>query len=199
MENKLRELTEKIYSEGIEKAKSDAVTILQEAQLNAEEIIKNARLEAADILRKANDQAAESRRNADSEIRMASRQALSKLKQEIVDLLNARVVDVPVKEAMNDKGFVGSLILKVAALFNNNVELALPEADKNEIEAYFTGRLYAELSKGADIKFDSNIKSGFRISPKGDNYTISFTDEDFAAYFRGFMRPRTVKLLFGEE
>jgi hypothetical protein len=31
------------------------------------------------------------------------------------------------------------------------------------------------------------------------NYVISFTDDDFAKYFKSFMRPKTVGLLFGEE
>lgn len=199
MENKLQELTQKIYSEGIEKAKADALKILQEAQLKSEEIINKAQLEAAEILKKANEASSETKRNAESELRMASKQAISKLKQQIVDLISARAIEIPVKDIMKDKAFVGSLIEKVASCFNNNVELVLPQSDKDQINSYFTGRLQGELGKGIEVNFDGNMKSGFRISPKGDNYTISFTDEDFIAYFKGFMRPRTIQLLFGEE
>ncbi|HLO91628.1 MAG: V-type ATP synthase subunit E [Chloroflexota bacterium] len=199
MENKLQELTQKIYSEGIEKAKLDATVIVQEARMSADEIIKKARIEAAEILKKANENSAEVRRNAESEIKMASKQAVSKLKQQIIDLISARAVETPIKDVMKDKAFVGSLIEKVASCFNNNVELVLPQADKDLISSYFNDRVKNELFKSVDVRFDNEIKSGFKISPKNDNYIISFTDEDFAAYFKGFMRPKTIQLLFGEE
>lgn len=199
MESKLQELTQKIYSEGIEKAKADAVSIIQEAQKNADEIINKAQQEASEIIKKAGNNAVELKRNAESEIRMASRQAISKLKQQIVDLIAARVIDVPVKDALKDKEFVGSLILKVASGFNNNVELSLPQTDKDQLAKYFNDRTLEELNKTAYISFDGNMKAGFKVTPKGDNYTISFTDEDFAGYFKGFMRPRTIQLVFGEE
>ncbi|MGE5384008.1 MAG: V-type ATP synthase subunit E [Omnitrophica WOR_2 bacterium] len=199
MENKLQELTQKIYSEGIEKAKSDAVVIIQQANKNADDIIKSARQEASDIIKKANENAKEIKRNADSEIKMASRQAISQLKQQIVNIITAKAIERPVKDAIKDKQFVGTLILQVASGFNNNVEIALPETDKNKLSEYFNERTEAELLKGTEIRFDSNMKTGFKISPKDGNYSISFTDEDFANYFKGFMRPRTVKLLFGEE
>lgn len=199
MENKLQELTQKIYSEGIEKAKVDATLIVQEARKNAEEIIKKAQSEATEILKKANENSVELKRNAESEIRMASRQALSKLKQQIIDLISAQAIDTPVKDVMKDKAFVGSLIEKVATCFNNNVELILPQADMDQMAQYFNDRVKSELMKTVELKFDSNMKSGFRISPKNDNFIISFTDEDFAAYFKGFMRPKTIQLLFGEE
>lgn len=199
MESKLQELTQKIYSEGIEKAKVDADFIIQEAQKNAEIIIKKAQQEASDILLKANNNAAELKRNAESEIRMASRQAISKLKQQIMDIIAAKVVETPVREAIKDKEFVGSVILKVTSAFNNNVELVLPQADKDQLSKYFNDRTLSELNRSVDISFDGNIKSGFKISPKGGNYTVSFTDEDFAGFFKGFMRPRTIQLVFGEE
>ncbi len=199
MENKLRELTEKIYNEGIEKAKADAVTIIEDAQNQAEIILKNAQTEASEIISKAQANSKEIKRNAESEIKLASKQSISKLKQQITDLLMANTVGQPVKDTLKDKEFIGSLISKIAESFNNNIELSLPETDKDKIGDYFINRTKAELMKGVDINFDGNIKSGFRISPKGENYTISFTDEDFANYFKGFMRLRTIKLLFGEE
>ncbi|HLN54038.1 MAG TPA: hypothetical protein VK212_10050 [Lentimicrobium sp.] len=198
MENKLRELTEKIYSEGIEKAKSDAVVIINDAQKEADIIINKARQEAAEILSKAQDNAKEIKRNTEAEIKMASKQSLSKLKQQISELVATRVIDNPVKETLKDKEFIGTLIMKIAGGFNNNLELFLPEVEKNNLEKYFNHRTREELMKGIDIRFDPNIKSGFRISPKDDAFVISFTEEDFANYFKAFMRPKTIQLLFGE-
>ncbi len=199
MENKLRDLTEKIYSEGIEKAKTDAIVIIENAQKEADAVLKNAQNEAADIIAKAQANAKEIKRNAESEIKLASKQSISKLRQQIADIVIDKAIEQPVKETLKDKDFVGSLISKIAENFNNNIELSLPEADKESIANYFSNRTRTELMKGIDINFDGNIKSGFRISPKNENYIISFTDADFANYFKGFMRPKTIQLLFGEE
>lgn len=198
MENKLQELTQKIYSEGIEKAKSDAVSIVQDAQKTAEEIIKKAQQDAADLVKKAHDNANEVKRNAESEIRMASKQAANKLRQQIVEMITLKAIDAPVKDTLKDKKFVGTLIQKVIDNLGTSGTLVLPKADEDTIADYFNDQTVAELKKSLQIDYDRNMKAGFKISPKDGNYTISFTDEDFANYFKGFMRPRTIQLLFGE-
>lgn len=198
MESKLQELTQKIYSEGIEKAKSDAVSIVQDAQKTAEEIIKKAQQDAADLVKKAHDNATEVKRNAESEIRMASKQAANKLRQQIVEMVTLKAIDAPVKDTLKDKKFVGTLIQKVIDNLGTSGTLVLPKADEDTIADYFNDQTVAELKKSLQIDYDRNMKAGFKISPKDGNYTISFTDEDFANYFKGFMRPRTIQLLFGE-
>lgn len=199
MENKLQELTQKIYSEGIEKAKIDAEQIVEKAQKQADEITRNANKEALDIIEKARASANEIKRNGESEIRIASKQAISKLKQQIIEIVSAKAIEQPVKETFKDKQFVGSLIQNVAACFNNNAEIILPESDKDLLYTYFKDNVQAELWKGIEVKFDENMSGGFRISPRDGNYIISFTDDDFTKYFKGFMRPKTIELLFGEE
>ncbi len=198
MENKLQELTQKIYSEGIEKAKTDAVSIIEEAQKTADDIIRKAQQDAADLVKKAHDNATEVKRNAESEIRMASKQAANKLRQQIVEMITLKAIDAPVKDTLKDKKFVGTLIQKVIDNLGTSGTLVLPKADEDTIADYFNDQTVAELKKSLQIDYDRNMKAGFKISPKDGNYTISFTDEDFANYFKGFMRPRTIQLLFGE-
>lgn len=199
METKLQELTQKIYSEGIEKAKSDAAVMIQEAQQTADEIIRKANMEAATIMANAKEQANELKRNSESEIKLASRQAISKLKQQIVDMILVKAVENPVKDALKDKEFIGSLIQKIATNFNNDINLILPESEKQNIADFFNDKTISVLLKGVEISFDPNMKAGFKISPRNDNYIISFTDDDFSSFFKSFMRSRTIQLLYGEE
>ncbi len=199
MDNKLQELTQKVYSEGIEKAKADAVAIIQDANRKAEDIIKEAHRQSSEIQRKAMATANDLSRNAESELRMAARQAMANLKQQIVDMIIAKAIETPVRDVLKDKKFVGELIEKVATCYNDNVTLILPQSEKTEITAYFSDRLNAELAKGFTVKFEGTMKAGFQIIPANENYTVSFTDEDFANYFKSFMRPRTIELLFSEE
>jgi V/A-type H+-transporting ATPase subunit E len=199
MENKLQELTRKIYDEGIEKARQEAALILGDAGKQADEVMLKARKEADEILKQARNSADELQRNAQSEIRMSSKQAVSAIRQQIATLITAKVTDAPVKDALADKAFIGDLIRKALENFNSNAALMLPAADEKALEKYFGSRLDQVINAGVEITFDDKIKGGFKIGPKDNSYFISFTDEDFQAFFRSFMRPRTINLLFGGE
>lgn len=199
MENKLQELTQKIYNEGVEKAGQEAAVIIENARKQAEELTSKARKESDDILKQAGLEAEEIKRNALSEARMSSKQAVSAIRQQIASLVTAKVVDAPVKAAISDKAFIGDLIIKAIENYNNNAALALPAADEKALEQYFGKRLEEVIKSGVDITFDDKINGGFRIGPKDNSFVISFTDEDFITFFRSFMRPRTINLLFGGE
>lgn len=199
MENKLQELTRKIYSEGVEKANQEGSVIVENARKKAEELTLNAKKEAAEILKKAQLDAEELQRKAESEIRMTAKQAISAIRQQIAGLVTAKVADAPVKETLSDKAFIGGLIVKALENFNNNAALVLPAADEKALEQYFGNRLNQVMNAGVEVTFDDKIKGGFKIGPKDNSYVISFTDEDFAGFFRSFMRPRTINLLFGGE
>jgi len=199
MENKLQELTRKIYDEGIEKARQEAAVILEDARKLADELTLKSRKEADDIMKLARQNAEEIQRNAISEVRISSKQAVSALRQKIASTITAKVVDAPVKEVVSDKAFIGSLIEKAIENFNNNAALVLPASDEKLLDQYFGKRLDKVLSSGVDVTFDDRIKGGFKIGPKDNSYVISFTDDDFVSFFQSFMRPRTINLLFGEE
>jgi len=53
MQNKLQELTEKLYAEGLSKGRQEAEEIKSRAQKEAEEIIASAKKEYDSILQKA--------------------------------------------------------------------------------------------------------------------------------------------------
>ena len=53
MENKLQELTDKLYKEGLSKGKEEGEAILAKANEKAAEIIEEAKKQAESILKKA--------------------------------------------------------------------------------------------------------------------------------------------------
>ena len=53
MENKLEQLTRKLYDEGLEKGRAEADRVLAEARKEAERIVAEAHAEADSIVRKA--------------------------------------------------------------------------------------------------------------------------------------------------
>lgn len=202
MEKKLQELTEKIYAEGIGKANDEAAKILTAAKVDSEMIMKKAKQDAEEILKKAKKEAEDYKTSTLSELQMAARQALSTLKQQIAALITAKSAE-PVKGTFEDKIFVQNII--ATALSNWSVEksenfdlaVILPKSDEANMQAYFKSQQINLLNKGLVLNFDDKIKAGFKIGPKDGSYQISFTDDDFANFFKSYLRTKTAELLFG--
>ena len=202
MTKKILELTEKIYNEGVEKAKKEAKQIIANATKEADKIISTAKDREREISEQAQKQADEHKKNADSEIRLAARQFISNLKQQITGLITTAQVEVPVKDAFKDETFVKNIILIIIKNWNPqkpeelNIRLLLPQKDEKEFTEFFNNKAKELLNAGLEINFEPNIKSGFKIGPKDGSYYISFTDKDFENYFKNYLKERTKKMIF---
>ncbi len=102
MENKLQQLTQKLYDEGLEKGRAEAERLVAEAKTNAAKIVKEAEAQAAKILAEANTKAQDVEKNAMTEISLAGKQALSKIKAEISSMIIAKSTAPAVKAATLD-------------------------------------------------------------------------------------------------
>lgn len=111
MEQKLENLTKKIYDEGVERAKKEAEEIIQKARQDAEKIIQKARDEADNIHKKAENESAELKRNTQADLRLAGNQAVSALKQQIKELLAAHILKEKTSELFADPAFLKEMIL----------------------------------------------------------------------------------------
>lgn len=69
MENKLQQLTQKLYDEGLEKGRAEAERLVAEAKTNAAKIVKEAEAQAAKILADANTKAQDVEKNAMTKFR----------------------------------------------------------------------------------------------------------------------------------
>lgn len=143
MENKLQQLTQKLYDEGLEKGRAEAERLVAEAKTNAAKIVKEAEAQAAKILAEANTKAQDVEKNAMTEISLAGKQALSKIKAEISSMIIAKSTAPAVKAATLDPEFVKQMLLTVAknwsgADSSKNQLKALPlEAEQKAFEATF--------------------------------------------------------------
>ena len=204
MEQKIQELTEKIYQEGVEKGQEKAKEIVTEAEQKAAGIVNDAKSQAEKILADAQKQAAELKRNTESELKLSGSQAVASIKNQIINLITSKVVDDASSKALSDpevlRGFVSQVISNWKASEGEvpNLEVMLPAAKQEELSQSFATGASAELSKGVEVSFSKNIKSGFRIGPADGGFKISLTDEDFREFFKEYLRPRTRTYLFGE-
>ena len=201
MQNKLQELTDKLYNEGLAKGKQEGEEILAKAKVQAEEIVAKAQAEAAQIVAAAQKQAEELKSKVASDVKMAANQSLAATKKDIETLVVGKMADEPVKKALTSADFVKDLIKAVAEKFTTEgpVDLAviLPESLKSELEPFVTGELTKIL--GAEVKadFSKKVSGGFQIGPKDGGYFVSFTEETFNELICEYLRPATKKILFG--
>lgn len=85
---KIDELTNKIYHEGVEKGKAEAQRIIEDAQAEAQRIIAEAQNKAQELAAEAEKKAAELDKNTKSELKLYTDQAVNALKSEITTLIS---------------------------------------------------------------------------------------------------------------
>ncbi len=201
MQNKLQELTDKLYNEGLSKGKQEGEELLAKAKMQAEEMVSKAQAEAAQIVAAAQKQADEIKTKVASDIKMASTQSLAATKKDIETLIVGKMTDEPVKKALSSADFVKELISAVAEKFTTDgpidLALILPETLKKELEPFVQNELAKTLKAGVTASFSKKVSGGFQIGPKDGGWFVSFTEETFNELISEYLRPATKKILFG--
>ena len=202
MQNKLQELTDKLYNEGLSKGKEEGARILEDARKKAEEIISAAKAEAEAIRTGAEDAAADLKSKTEYDVKTASEQALQAVKKDIENILVSGISASPVESSLSDPGFLKEIIKAVASQFSaaesKDMSLLMPAALQDKLEPWVAGELSEALGKGVKAGFSKKIAGGFNIGPADGSWYVSLTDETFKALIAEYLRPATKKLLFGE-
>lgn len=196
MNTKLQELTDKIYLEGVEKGNTEAKAIVEKAEKEAAAIVAKAKAEANQILSHAEAKAAELSKNTQSELKLFAQQSVNALKTEITNLINGVIVSDSIKAATADKAFMQNTILTLVEAWAKNQDVIIEAKDAKSLTEYFASNAKALLNKGVKITEANNIKADFTITPQKEGYKITFGDEEFLAYFKEFLRPKLLEMLF---
>lgn len=202
MQNKLQELTDKLYNEGLSKGKEEGEALLEKARKEAAEIVAAAEKEAAEIKSKAEKDAEDYRIKVTGDLKMAASQSIQATRRDIENLIVAKMNSAAVEKALGEETFVKEIVKAVAEKFNAeeavDLDIVLPESLKASLEPFVKNELSAILKGQVNASFSKKISGGFTIGPKDGGYFISFTDETFKELISEYLRPATRKLLFGE-
>lgn len=205
MENKLQELTKKLYDEGLSKGRKEAETLLADANAKAKKIVAEAEAEAARIRKKAEAEAEDLRKNTLTEIGLAGKQVIETIKSDVQDMIVAKAIDQPVKNAALDPKFVEEMLIAVARNWSGtstdkvSLQAMLPKEMEAQLGKSLADSLHAALGQEMEIAFSEGVKSGFKIGPKNGGYHISFSDDNFNALLGEYMRPKVHEMLYGKE
>ncbi|MCK9159808.1 MAG: V-type ATP synthase subunit E family protein [Bacteroidaceae bacterium] len=196
MENKIQELTKKIYDEGVEKGNFEAQKIIDKAQKEAKSIVDSAHQEAKGIIASSHKTADELAENTKSELKLYANQAVNALKSEVTSMICDDTIRKSVEQFVDDKDFLKKFILTLASKWSVNEPIIISTEDADELKAYFAVHAKDLLDKGVEIKKVNGIDTLFSISPKDGSYKVNFGEEEFMNYFKAFLRPQMVEMFF---
>ena len=196
MESKIQELTTKLLNEGVEKGKIEAEKIIAAAKEESAKIVANAKSEAADIEAAAKKNADAIKENTVAELKMYSAQALSALKTEVTNVLTDATVEDVVKKTVADKDFMNQFILRLAEKWGAQEDIVITTEDADGLKALFAKQAKALLDKSVKIEGVHGQKALFTVQPADGSYKVNFGEAEFEDYFKSFLRPQLVDMLF---
>ena len=197
MEKNIQELTEKMFRDGVEKGQAEAQRLIEEARRQAESIITEARKEAEATKLAAKKTADELDSNTRSELKLFAGQALNALKSEVATMVTDGVVKAAVKNVTDDKEVMAGFIARMAEQFGAKGAV-ISTADAEGLKGFFAKNAKALLDKGVQINEVNGQKALFSIAPADGSYKMNFGEEEFENFFKSFLRPQLVEMLFGK-
>ena len=196
MDTKIQELTDKIYKEGAEKGNEEAGRIIADANAKKDQIISDAEAQAKSIIAAAQKQSDELKKNTEAEIKLFASQSVEALKSEVANLITGDVVSSNVKAVTADKAFMEKIMLQIAKEWAAKGAITIQTADADSLTTYFEANAKDVLDKGVKIEKVNGKPASFTIMPADGSYKVNFGEEEFVAFFKEFLRPQLVSMLF---
>ena len=202
MTDKIDELTQKIYNEGVLQAKEQADLILSDAKRNAAESLESANKKSNEIIVNAEKKAQEREKLLETELKQASQKFMEQLKQRITSVISNEIIVNSLQDAFHDKSFVKKLILSLIENWNasgmeeSDLTLLIPGDLLESFDKMLETNVNHQLKTGITIEMENTSGEGFKVISKNGAYFLSFTAEDFENYFMPYIKEKTRKLIF---
>ena len=131
-----------------------------------------------------------------SELKLFAGQAVNALKSEIATLVTDKIVNADVKAFAANKDFLNAFIVALASKWSVDEPIVISTSDAEGLKKYFTAQAKELLDKGVKIEQVNGNKTLFSVSPADGSYKVNFGEEEFMNYFKEFLRPQLVEMLF---
>ncbi len=191
MAEELKHLIEQIHKEGVEKAEVEANTIISQAKDKAAKIVAKADQKAHESLLKAKTESDAFAERSVKTLEQAARDLLITVGQgceKVVTETLGKKVDTALSGDLLEKMILGV----VGQNPESSVELSVSDADKAALTA-FCAEQAKKSGQAIELKSDSEVLSGFKVSFKDQNVYLDFSGEAVAEALSSFLRPELAK------
>ena len=94
------------------------------------------------------------------------------------------------------KDFLGQFAVALAQKWVENEPVVISSEEAESLKAYFAAHAKELLDKGVTINKVNGKDTLFTISPADGSYKVNFGKEEFETYFKEFLRPQMIEMLF---
>ncbi len=196
MDSKIRELTDKIFNEGVEKGKQEANKLIASAQEKSSELISSAENEAKKIIEDAEKKALEIKSNTEAELKLYADQTLAVLKSSIADVITNKIIENNIKSATTSPDFIKDILIKIVERWDLSKGLIIESSDAKNLEDYFVANAKDLLDNKIEFTTIAEKSTRFVLKPSDKSYKIEIGEEELKTFFKAFLRPKLVEMLF---
>jgi V/A-type H+-transporting ATPase subunit E len=197
MAEEIKELIEKIRSEGVRAGEDKAKAIELDAVKKARQIINDADAEAKRILSEARGAILRTEESSRSSLKQAARDCIIGLKKEMLAALNKITLHHVHKTLTAEETgkLITHLLKECGAKEKGDIIVTLKKEDADKLAGAFVSELSGELKKGLVLKPSEDIRAGFTISYDHGKSYYDFTDKALAEYIGSYIRPKLSDIL----
>ncbi|MBI9099223.1 MAG: V-type ATP synthase subunit E [Spirochaetaceae bacterium] len=198
MDVQLKELIEKIKTDGVKNAEDKAAEIIRNAEIKSAEIIDNANKKALELKDAAKAEAARSEQSGKEALKQAGRDLILDMKSQIGEIFS-HLLKNGTAEALSGKALTES-ITSIIKNWNGELEdlsVLVSENQLKEIEKELTAKLAKEIKSGLEVKPFKGATAGFRVSERDGKAFFDFTDEVLADYLSRYLNTSLTETLKG--
>lgn len=201
MEMDLKNIIDKIKTEGVSAAGRKTDEIIASARQKAKDILMSAEQEKETILKDARENADKLEKNAKDAVRQAARDVILALKENVVELLD-KVLGKQVKEQLTPE-LIKDMIIRLVEQFRidgkEDIEVTAGEKDAEKLKQILVAEIKKSAQKGFTIKASPKVEKGFRIGIKDSDVYYDFTDEAITENLEAYINPKLAKMLADKE
>ncbi len=196
----LNSLLDRIQTEGIQKAESEAAAIIKAAQDKADLIIAAARQEARAIDEESRAEIKRREASLSSRLTQTGRDVVLNVKSGIIVLFE-NILQHKCRSFLKDKN-LEALILQIITSWQAehktlNLEILVNEQERQSLFDELISAFQQQAEDGIEVKGHPDIAAGFRFGKKDSHLYYDFTDQAIAEAIAQYLRPELAALLAG--
>ena len=198
MDVQLKELIEKIKTDGVKSAEDKAAEILRNAEIKSAEIIDNANKEVLQIKESAKTEASRSEQSGKEALKQAGRDLILDVKGQIEEIFTG-LLKSGTAETLSGKALVEGItsIIKNWKGELEDLSVLISENQIKDIEKELTAKLGKEIKAGLEVKPFKGAAAGFRVSEKDGKAFFDFTDEVLADFLSRYLNTNLSETIKG--